>query len=52
MPDADLDKSLDWFGGKYTQRGILLFTVRHAAEPLGPIAQAGFRGSRSTLVGR
>src|SRR4029077_4133600 len=35
MPDADLDKSLDWFGGKNTQRGILLFIVRHAAEPLG-----------------
>jgi uncharacterized damage-inducible protein DinB len=35
MPDADLDKSLDWFGGKNTQRGILLFTVRHAAEHLG-----------------
>jgi uncharacterized damage-inducible protein DinB len=35
MPDADLDKSMDWFGGKNTQRGILLFTVRHAAEHLG-----------------
>jgi uncharacterized damage-inducible protein DinB len=35
MPDADLDKSLDWFGGKNTQRGILLFVVRHAAEHLG-----------------
>ena len=35
MPDADLDKSLDWFGGKNTQRGILLFIVRHAAEHLG-----------------
>ena len=34
-PDADLDKSLDWFGGKNTQRGILLFIVRHAAEHLG-----------------
>jgi uncharacterized damage-inducible protein DinB len=33
--DADLDKSLDWFGGKNTQRGILLFIVRHAAEHLG-----------------
>jgi hypothetical protein len=31
-----LDKSLDWFGGKNTQRGILPFIVRHAAEPLGP----------------
>ena len=35
MPDADLDKQLDWFGGKNTQRGILLFIVRHAAEHLG-----------------
>jgi uncharacterized damage-inducible protein DinB len=35
MSDADLDKSLDWFGGKNTQRGILLFVVRHAAEHLG-----------------
>ena len=43
MPDADLDKSLDWFGGKNTQRGILLFVVRHAAEHLGQsIAYARF----------
>lgn len=35
MPDSDLDKSLDWFGGKNTERGILLFIVRHAAEHLG-----------------
>ena len=35
MPDADLDKSLDWFGGKNTQRGILLFILRHTAEHLG-----------------
>jgi hypothetical protein len=32
MPDAARDKGLDWFGGKNTQRGILLFMVRHAAE--------------------
>jgi uncharacterized damage-inducible protein DinB len=45
MPDANLDKSLDWFGGKNTQRGILLFTVRHAAEHLGQsIAYARFIG--------
>jgi len=45
MPDADLDKSLDWFGGKNTQRGILLFIVRHAAEHLGQsIAYARFVG--------
>jgi uncharacterized damage-inducible protein DinB len=45
MPDANLDKSLDWFGGKNTQRGILLFIVRHAAEHLGQsIAYARFIG--------
>jgi uncharacterized damage-inducible protein DinB len=35
MPDADLEKSMDWFGGKNTERGVLLFIVRHAAEHLG-----------------
>jgi len=35
MSDADLEKSLDWFGGKNTERGILLFIVRHTAEHLG-----------------
>lgn len=35
MSDADLDKSMDWFGGKNTERGILLFMVRHTAEHLG-----------------
>jgi len=35
MPDADLEKNMDWFGGKNTERGILLFIVRHAAEHLG-----------------
>jgi uncharacterized damage-inducible protein DinB len=45
MPDADLDKSLDWFGGKSTERGVLLFVVRHAAEHLGQsIAYARFAG--------
>lgn len=45
MPDTDLDKSLDWFGGKNTERGILLFIVRHAAEHLGQsIAYARFIG--------
>ena len=45
MPEADLDKSLDWFGGKNTERGILLFIVRHAAEHLGQsIAYARFIG--------
>ncbi len=45
MPDADLGKSMDWFGGKNTERGILLFIVRHAAEHLGQsIAYARFIG--------
>lgn len=35
MPDADLEKQLDWFGGKNTERGILLFMMRHTAEHLG-----------------
>ena len=45
MSDADLEKSLDWLGGKNTQRGILLFIVRHASEHLGQsIAYARFAG--------
>jgi uncharacterized damage-inducible protein DinB len=45
IPDADLEKSLDWFGGKNTQRGVLLFIVRHAAEHVGQsIAYARFIG--------
>src|SRR5207248_7609893 len=35
MPDADLEKSMDWFGGKNTERGLLLFIVRHGAEHHG-----------------
>lgn len=45
MPDADVDESMDWFGGKKTERGVLLFIVRHAAEHLGQsIAYARFVG--------
>ena len=45
MSDADLERNLDWFGGKNTQRGILLFIVRHGAEHLGQsIAYARFSG--------
>jgi len=45
MSDADLEKSMDWFGGKNTERGVLLFVVRHAAEHLGQsIAYARFAG--------
>ena len=44
-PDADLEKSMDWFGGKNTERGVLLFIVRHGAEHLGQsIAYARFVG--------
>ena len=35
MPEADLEKSMDWFGGKLTERGVLMFIVRHGAEHLG-----------------
>ena len=27
MPDADLDKTLGWNGGKITERGVLLYIV-------------------------
>jgi uncharacterized damage-inducible protein DinB len=35
MPDADLEKSMDWFSGKNTERGVPLFVVCHATEHLG-----------------
>jgi uncharacterized damage-inducible protein DinB len=41
MSEADLDKSMDWFGGKNTERGILLFIVRHTAEHLGQLIAYG-----------
>jgi len=45
MPDANLDKTLDWSGGKITQRGVLLFIVPHIAEHLGQlIAYARING--------
>jgi len=45
VPDADLEKSMDWFGGKNTERGVLLFIVRHTAEHLGQsIAYARMAG--------
>ena len=37
MSDTDLEKTMDWFGGKNTERGILLFIVRHTAEHLGQL---------------
>ncbi|HST12182.1 MAG TPA: DinB family protein [Terriglobales bacterium] len=46
VPDADLEKQLDWFGGsKNTERGILLFIMRHMGEHLGQsIAYARMNG--------
>jgi uncharacterized damage-inducible protein DinB len=35
MSDADLEKTLDWNGGKITERGVLLFIVQHIAQHLG-----------------
>jgi uncharacterized damage-inducible protein DinB len=44
-PDADLEKTMDWSGGKITERGVLLFIVPHIAEHLGQlIAYARFLG--------
>lgn len=37
MSDTDLEKSFDWFGGKNTERGALLFMTRHTAEHLGQV---------------
>ncbi len=45
MPDADVEKQVDWFGAKNTYRGILLFILRHNAEHLGQaIAYARING--------
>ena len=35
MPDTDLEKMLDWNGGKITERGVLLYIVQHIAQHLG-----------------
>jgi len=35
MPDADLEKTLEWNGGKITERGVLLYIVQHIAQHLG-----------------
>jgi uncharacterized damage-inducible protein DinB len=45
MPDANLEKTMDWLGGKITQRGVLLYIVPHIAEHLGQaIAYARVNG--------
>ena len=35
MPDADLEKTLEWNGGKITERGVLLDIVQHIGQHLG-----------------
>ena len=35
MPDVDLERTLDWNGGKITERGVLLYIVQHIAQHLG-----------------
>lgn len=35
MSDADLEKTMNWNGGKITERGVLLFIVQHIAQHLG-----------------
>ncbi len=45
MPDSDLDKQVDFRGGKKSSRGVLLFIVDHNAEHLGQsIAYARMNG--------
>jgi uncharacterized damage-inducible protein DinB len=45
MPDANLDKTMDWLGGTITQRGVLLYIIPHIAEHLGQaIAYARING--------
>ena len=35
MPDANREKTLDWNGGKITERGLWLYIVPHIAQQLG-----------------
>ena len=35
MSDADLEKTLEWNGGKITERGVLLYIVQRIAQHLG-----------------
>lgn len=45
MPDANLEKTMDWLGGTITQRGVLLYIIPHIAEHLGQaIAYARING--------
>jgi uncharacterized damage-inducible protein DinB len=45
LSDANLEKTMDWAGGKITYRGMLLYIVPHIAEHLGQlIAYARING--------
>ncbi|MGB0035327.1 MAG: DinB family protein [Candidatus Acidiferrales bacterium] len=45
VPDSDVEKQLDWFGGKNTYRGVMIFILRHMSEHLGQsIAYARMNG--------
>ena len=45
MSDADLDKTMDFFGQTFTQRGMLMITLGHLREHLGQsIAYARING--------
>ena len=45
VSDADADKTLKWFSGENTYRGIFLFVMRHMGEHLGQsIAYARING--------
>jgi uncharacterized damage-inducible protein DinB len=45
VPDANLEKTMDWLGGTITQRGVLLYIIPHIAEHLGQaIAYARING--------
>jgi uncharacterized damage-inducible protein DinB len=45
MPDSDMDKQVDFRGGKKSTRGVLIFILEHNAEHLGQsIAYARVNG--------
>ena len=50
MPDSDLEKTLDWNGGKITERGVLLFIVQHIAQHLGQQIRLCSLGRRRPAV--
>ena len=52
MPDDPTSKFIDWFGGKNTQRGVLLFIVRHAARAPWTIHRLHTHGRHHAAVDR